>query len=74
MLNCSWKQKKLEQNEHLVASKRFHNNLGLFFPTLVKDPGALSQGEQELKDLKEQFCEDFPVGPLIGKCFTMDQV
>ncbi|XP_020097537.1 RNA cytidine acetyltransferase 1-like isoform X2 [Ananas comosus] len=40
---------------------------------ITEDPGALSQGEQELKDLKEQFCEDFPVGPLIGKCFTMDQ-
>jgi N-acetyltransferase 10 len=34
----------------------------------------LSERERELKDLKDQFREDFPVGPLIGKCCTMDQV
>jgi len=27
-----------------------------------------------LRDLKDQFREDFPVGPLIGKCCTMEQV
>ena len=34
----------------------------------------MSERERELKDLKDQFREDFPVGPLIGKCCTMDQV
>jgi N-acetyltransferase 10 len=34
----------------------------------------LSERERELKELKDQFREDFPVGPLIGKCCTMDQV
>jgi N-acetyltransferase 10 len=34
----------------------------------------LSKRERELKDLKDQFREDFPVGPLIGKCCTVDQV
>uniref|UniRef100_A0A0E0MK66 RNA cytidine acetyltransferase n=1 Tax=Oryza punctata TaxID=4537 RepID=A0A0E0MK66_ORYPU len=38
-----------------------------------EDSEGLSERERELKDLKDQFREDFPVGPLIGKCFTMDQ-
>uniref|UniRef100_A0A0D9XJZ0 RNA cytidine acetyltransferase n=1 Tax=Leersia perrieri TaxID=77586 RepID=A0A0D9XJZ0_9ORYZ len=38
-----------------------------------EDSEGLSKRERELKDLKDQFREDFPVGPLIGKCFTMDQ-
>ncbi|KAF0888439.1 hypothetical protein E2562_014250 [Oryza meyeriana var. granulata] len=41
--------------------------------TMVMDSEGLSERERELKDLKDQFREDFPVGPLIGKCFTMDQ-
>ncbi|XP_020080248.1 RNA cytidine acetyltransferase 1-like [Ananas comosus] len=41
--------------------------------SVMEDPEGLSEGERELKDLKEQFREDFPVGPLIGKCCTMDQ-
>lgn len=41
---------------------------------LVKDPEGLSEGERELKNLKDQFHDDFPVGPLIGKCCTVDQV
>jgi hypothetical protein len=40
----------------------------------VQDAEGLSERERELKDLKDQFREDFPVGPLIGKCCTMDQV
>ncbi|KAL5228273.1 hypothetical protein ABZP36_016538 [Zizania latifolia] len=39
-----------------------------------EDSEGLSERERELKDLKDQFREDFPVGLLIGKCFTMDQV
>lgn len=41
--------------------------------TNKEDSEGLSERERELKDLKDQFREDFPVGPLIGKCFTMDQ-
>ncbi|KAG8045079.1 hypothetical protein GUJ93_ZPchr0008g12481 [Zizania palustris] len=41
--------------------------------TNIEDSEGLSERERELKDLKDQFHEDFPVGPLIGKCFTMDQ-
>ncbi|VAI08816.1 unnamed protein product [Triticum turgidum subsp. durum] len=41
--------------------------------TKNEDSEGLSERERELKDLKDQFREDFPVGPLIGKCCTMDQ-
>ncbi|KAM0826019.1 hypothetical protein ACQ4PT_069157 [Festuca glaucescens] len=41
--------------------------------TNKEDSEGLSERERELKDLKDQFREDFPVGPLIGKCCTMDQ-
>ncbi|KAJ6803117.1 RNA cytidine acetyltransferase 1-like [Iris pallida] len=40
---------------------------------ITEDPQGLSESERELKSLKEQFHDDFPVGPLIGKCCTMDQ-
>ncbi|ONK79120.1 uncharacterized protein A4U43_C01F3140 [Asparagus officinalis] len=40
---------------------------------VTEDPEGLSERERELKSLKEQFHDDFPVGPLIGKCCTMDQ-
>ncbi|KAL6568995.1 hypothetical protein OROGR_000720 [Orobanche gracilis] len=42
----------------------------------VKTPAQFSVPEDckaELKDLKEQLSDDFPVGPLIRKCCTMDQ-
>ncbi|KAG8077260.1 hypothetical protein GUJ93_ZPchr0007g3842 [Zizania palustris] len=39
----------------------------------VWDTEGLSEMERELKDLKDQFHEGFPIGPLIGKSFTMDQ-
>ena len=52
----------------LVMDLLFH------VPSYLKDPEGLSGREQELKNLKEQFHDDFPVGPLIGKCCTMDQV
>lgn len=35
---------------------------------------GLSEAEQDLKDLKEQLVDDFPVGPLIKRCCTLDQV
>lgn len=38
-----------------------------------EDSDELSEAELELKNLKEQLNEDFPVGPLIRKCCTMDQ-
>jgi N-acetyltransferase 10 len=41
---------------------------------MCQDSEGLSERERELKDLKDQFREEFPVGPLIGKCCTMDQV
>ncbi|XP_027368437.1 RNA cytidine acetyltransferase 1-like [Abrus precatorius] len=38
-----------------------------------EDLEGLSEAQQELKNLKEQLNEDFPVGPLIKKCCTLDQ-
>lgn len=49
-------------------------HLIIHIPSFRKDPEGLSERERELKNLKEQFHDDFPVGPLIGKCCTMDQV
>ncbi|KAH7686430.1 tRNA(Met) cytidine acetyltransferase protein [Dioscorea alata] len=40
---------------------------------VMEDSEGLSEKERELKTLKEQFHDDLPVGPLIGKCCTMDQ-
>lgn len=34
---------------------------------------GLSEAEKDLKNLKEQLHDDQPVGPLIGKCRTLDQ-
>ncbi|XP_057962502.1 RNA cytidine acetyltransferase 2-like [Malania oleifera] len=43
-------------------------------PVLVKeDSEGLSEAERSLKNLKEQLNDDFPVGPLIQKCCTLDQ-
>ncbi|KAK4790926.1 hypothetical protein SAY86_031339 [Trapa natans] len=43
-------------------------------PVPVKeDSEGLSEAERDLKDLKVQLSEDFPVGPLIKKCCTLDQ-
>ncbi|XP_062097838.1 RNA cytidine acetyltransferase 1-like [Humulus lupulus] len=38
-----------------------------------EDSEGLSEAEKDLKDLKEQLIDDFPVGPLIKKCCTLDQ-
>ncbi|KAK7247503.1 hypothetical protein RIF29_42386 [Crotalaria pallida] len=38
-----------------------------------EDSEGLSEAEQDLKNLKEQLNEDYPVGPLIKKCCTLDQ-
>ena len=40
----------------------------------MKGSEGLSEAEKDLKDLKEQLSEDFPVGPLVKQCFTLDQV
>ena len=41
---------------------------------MLKDSEGLSEAEWELKNLKEQLHDDFPVGPLVKKCCTLDQV
>jgi hypothetical protein len=41
---------------------------------LLKDSEGLSVAERDLKNLKEQLNDDIPVGPLIKKCCTLDQV
>ncbi|KAK9670526.1 hypothetical protein RND81_13G207500 [Saponaria officinalis] len=38
-----------------------------------EDSEGLSEAERNLKNLKEDLNEDFPVGPLIKKCCTLDQ-
>ncbi|KAJ8540861.1 hypothetical protein K7X08_001677 [Anisodus acutangulus] len=38
-----------------------------------EDSEGLSEAERELRNLKEQLNEDFPVGPLIHKFCTLDQ-
>lgn len=42
--------------------------------SITKDSEGLSEGEWDLKNLKEQLNDEFPVGPLIKKCCTLDQV
>lgn len=43
-------------------------------PAPVKeDSEGLSEAERDLKNLKEELSEDYPVGPLIKKCCTLDQ-
>lgn len=43
-------------------------------PVPVKeDSEGLSEAQHDLKNLKEELNEDFPVGPLIKKCCTLDQ-
>ncbi|XP_058006358.1 RNA cytidine acetyltransferase 1 isoform X2 [Hevea brasiliensis] len=43
-------------------------------PVPVKeDSEGLSEAERDLKNLKDQLHDDFPVGPLIKKCCTLDQ-
>ncbi|KAM7473510.1 hypothetical protein LguiB_020753 [Lonicera macranthoides] len=43
-------------------------------PVPVKeDSEGLSEADRDLKNLKEQLNDDFPVGPLIKKCRTLDQ-
>ncbi|CAA6672821.1 unnamed protein product [Spirodela intermedia] len=41
--------------------------------TITEDSEGLSEAERDLKNLKEQLHDDFPVGPLVEKCCTMDQ-
>lgn len=41
--------------------------------SVEEDSEGLSEAERELKNLKEQLNDDFPVGPLMRKCCTLDQ-
>ena len=41
---------------------------------MLQDSEGLSKTEQDLKNLKEQLDGTLHVGPLIGKCCTLDQV
>uniref|UniRef100_A0A1J3I6L2 RNA cytidine acetyltransferase n=1 Tax=Noccaea caerulescens TaxID=107243 RepID=A0A1J3I6L2_NOCCA len=38
-----------------------------------EDSEGLSEAERDLKSLKDALDDDFPVGPLINKCCTLDQ-
>lgn len=50
------------------------SNMKSITPLAVQeDSEGLSEAERELKSLKEQLNDEFPVGPLIRKCFTLDQ-
>ncbi|OVA17017.1 GNAT domain [Macleaya cordata] len=40
---------------------------------VTEDSEGLSETQRDLKNLKEQLNDDFPVGPLIKKCRTLDQ-
>ncbi|CAL1409069.1 unnamed protein product [Linum trigynum] len=43
-------------------------------PVPVKeDSEGLSEAERDLKNLKEELHDEFPVGPLVKKCCTLDQ-
>ncbi|MCL7030653.1 hypothetical protein MKW94_023125, partial [Papaver nudicaule] len=41
--------------------------------SVTEDSEGLSETQQDLKNLQEQLNDDFPVGPLIKKCKTLDQ-
>ncbi|KAK3007259.1 LOW QUALITY PROTEIN: hypothetical protein RJ639_016242 [Escallonia herrerae] len=50
------------------------SHMKLISPVAVKeDSEGLSEAERDLKNLKEQLNDDYPVGPLIKKCSTLDQ-
>ncbi|KAF5960345.1 hypothetical protein HYC85_001554 [Camellia sinensis] len=51
-------------SSHMKSIKPFSVN---------EDSEGLSEAERDLKNLKEQLNDDFPVGPLIRKCCTLDQ-
>ncbi|KAK8959037.1 UPF0202 protein [Platanthera guangdongensis] len=53
---------------------KISSNIRSFPPVAVaEDSEGLSEKERELKNLKEQFHDELPVGPLIMKCCTLDQ-
>ncbi|CAM9001786.1 unnamed protein product [Rhodiola kirilowii] len=41
--------------------------------TVNEDSNGLSEMEMDLKNLKDQLIDDYPVGPLIKRCSTLDQ-
>ncbi|XP_075516380.1 RNA cytidine acetyltransferase 1-like [Primulina tabacum] len=50
------------------------SHMKIIAPVIVReDSEGLSEAEKELKNLKEELNDDFPVGPLIRKCCTLDQ-
>ncbi|XP_076938228.1 RNA cytidine acetyltransferase 1-like [Bidens hawaiensis] len=50
------------------------SHMRLITPVPVEeDSEGLSEAGRDLKDLKEQLKDDYPVGPLIKKCCTLDQ-
>ena len=58
----------------LLISLKLLITYSLAIYLLLKDSEGLSEAEKDLKYLKEQLIDDFPVGPLIRKCCTLDQV
>ncbi|KAJ8440987.1 hypothetical protein Cgig2_020016 [Carnegiea gigantea] len=50
------------------------SHTGSIVPVPIEDDSeSLSEAEHSLKNLKEKLSEDFPAGPLIKKCCTLDQ-
>ena len=58
----------------LLISLKLLITYSLAIYILLKDSEGLSEAEKDLKNLKEELIDDFPVGPLIRKCCTLDQV
>lgn len=66
-------------NFYYVENCKFSNNILIsnivsFCCWTCQDSEGLSEADKDLKDLKDQLSDDFPVGPLIKKCRTLDQV
>ncbi|GLU13215.1 hypothetical protein SLE2022_298600 [Rubroshorea leprosula] len=53
---------------------KISSHIKLITPVQIHEGSeGLSEAQQDLKNLKEQLNEDFPVGPLIKQCCTLDQ-
>ncbi|KAF2284285.1 hypothetical protein GH714_020234 [Hevea brasiliensis] len=61
---------RFRTESHSVVMDDELNILPIFSHT---DSEGLSEAERDLKNLKDQLHDDFPVGPLIKKCCTLDQ-
>ncbi|KAF9609215.1 hypothetical protein IFM89_014409 [Coptis chinensis] len=62
------KEKGAEQGLSLSSHNRSDET-----ENVTEDFEGLSESQRDLKNLKEQLNDDFPVGPLIKKCCTLDQ-